>query len=435
MVLVIFAALTLFGGAKIAATYIGTPQTAGYFAHADKVTVGAEKFTEPWMRRAQGSNNKALALDGAKRPHVAWSGESDVADSYALFYAFWDGSKWRGKLNANGPDQVSVRDFTSIGLPDASIAIDGAGKPHIAWSQFDINEDGDYKPFIFYRYWNGSAWTGKKRDIDKISDNTTEVAAWPDIAVSAQGTPYIVYTENELPVDVAPEVRLKYWDGSNWIGKTGASFDNLSNSLTWSMYPSMAINGNHLHVAWIEWESPQGAYQILSTHWDGTKWRGFNADKPDQVVPPTNAFLDSPDLALSRSGIPTIVWEQNVGSNSVIKDAYWNGQSWVSYGSAPIVGTVTDTQPVVAVATNDYPTVAWVRFAPGDNSIFVKKWNGSKWVGLNGKEPTKVNDTIGYFWKPSLDLDSSGNPALTWEELDDDFYKWGVWFTNWVPSS
>ena len=71
-------------------------------------------------------------------------------------------------------------------------------------------------------------------------------------------------------------------------------------------------------------------------------------------------------------------------------------------------------KPSLALDTSGNPVVAWHENTPGQfDNVYVKRWDGANWVQLGGALDVNVNDGAAL---ASLALDTSGNPVVAWTE-------------------
>jgi hypothetical protein len=69
-----------------------------------------------------------------------------------------------------------------------SLALDSKDNPHFAYHSYPLDNQ---EPFLFYRYWNGSAWMGAFKDSEyKVVNTDISMALGPDDA------PHFVFMEN-----------------------------------------------------------------------------------------------------------------------------------------------------------------------------------------------------------------------------------------------
>jgi uncharacterized repeat protein (TIGR01451 family) len=119
----------------------------------------------------------SLALDGAGNPHISYHAASP---SHDLKYAHWTGSDWDIQVVDN--EQGSY----------TSLALDAAGNPHISYYG-----DGDLK----FARWTGSDW-----DIQAVGG---EGGRYTSLALDATDHPHISYYGDG-------DLKYAHWTGSDW---------------------------------------------------------------------------------------------------------------------------------------------------------------------------------------------------------------------------
>ncbi len=115
-----------------------------------------------------GMRDRSLALDAAGRPHIAYGGDF-------LYDASYDGSAWHIEV---------VDPSRNVGL-DASLALDALDRPHISYLDY-THWDLKYTAF------DGAAWR-----IETVDDNGN-VGEYNSLALDAQGWPRISYYDETL---------------------------------------------------------------------------------------------------------------------------------------------------------------------------------------------------------------------------------------------
>ena len=122
----------------------------------------------------------SLALDSEQRPHIAYF-QWDTRDSGRAKYARWTGSEWEVTV-------VGTLDEMSLGFIGArksvSLALDGRDTPHIAFS--DRNA-------LYYAQSNGPVWS--VQEVTGPSDAGLELGQLASMALDAAGQPHIAYYE------------------------------------------------------------------------------------------------------------------------------------------------------------------------------------------------------------------------------------------------
>jgi hypothetical protein len=137
----------------------------------------------------------ALAVDAAGRPHLVYL----RATRNDLWYARWTGSAWV---------KTKITDVAPSGMVRAetvSMALDGAGTPHVAFF-----ENGTGK--LRYAKRTATGW-----QVQSVAGGGVMVAGeYNSIAVDGAGRPYILYsTSNTDTLD--DDIRCVYWTGNAWM--------------------------------------------------------------------------------------------------------------------------------------------------------------------------------------------------------------------------
>lgn len=157
---------------------------------------------------------------------------------------------------------------------------------------------------------------------------------------------------------------------------------------------------------------------VYVARWNGNSWiqlgealsSSFNSSF-------SNLFTGNshePSLAVDSSGNP-VASVSDVPDGGLDYDLYvkrWNGSSWVQLGTALNVMARDAYNPSLALDSSDNPVVSWQE-DPGD--IYVKRWDGISWVQLGTALDLNTNHRS---TESSLALDSSGNPVVSWQECD-----------------
>ena len=114
-----------------------------------------------------------------------------------------------------------------------------------------------------------------------------------------------------------------------------------------------------------------------------------------------------------------VSWEESDGISRNIYVKRWNGSSWVQLGTFLDVNTNRNAQsPSLALDSSGNPVVSWFEHDGTSENIYVKRYNASttSW-DLVGTTFLDVN-TNRNAYNSSLALDSSGNPVVSWFEHD-----------------
>ena len=129
-----------------------------------------------------------------------------------------------------------------------------------------------------------------------------------------------------------------------------------------------------------------------------------------------------PSLALAPDGNSVTAWQDNSGGNLEIYVKRWDGSKWVEMGSGSATGGGISNNPgysenpSLAIDPDGKAVVAWEDDSSGVQ-IYVKRWNGSAWVemGAGSASGGGISNTAGSSAHPSLAIGSDGMPVVAWE--------------------
>ena len=249
---------------------------------------GAEWLTATIDDAGYAGEYASLALDSAAQPHVAYCRYEPLTlfNCAELRYAHLDGSDWT----------VDVVD--EMGAPGAfaSLALDGAGRPHITYRSATADE-------LRYAYLDGATW------LTATVDDGFGAGYWSSLAIDNAGRPNVAY----LAADVLTFAR---WDGADWVIE---AVDPL---------PS---GGAHVSLALREDDRPRVAYGApvgehgfeLRFAWrDDTSWHTSTLDASGSA-----GYWAS--LALGPEGVPHVAYQDRVFGEAALRYAVWEG-GWLT---------------------------------------------------------------------------------------------------------
>jgi hypothetical protein len=200
----------------------------------------------------------------------------------------------------------------------------------------------------------------------------------PDVALDGSGQPVVAYSG--LDRLGQRQIYAKRWIGEvgdfssigSWVEMQGQWFPlgdsleaaGISRSIQDSTDPAVAVNGDNVYVAWVHHDAART--NIHLKRFDGAQW-------------------------------------VTMGNSASIQ---------VNSGEARI-----SSDPSVAVGADGQPIVSWRETrADGSSGIYVARWNGSAWVGMNGAPATKLGG-IYFAENPDMIVNSAGRPVVAFDEL------------------
>ena len=356
---------------------------------------------------------------------IAMSSAPDETDAANAGWAeMADGSASGGGISNNSSSSYS-----------ASVAVGPNGMPVVAWYDGDFPGNRE----IYVRRWNGSAWVemGGSASGGGIS-NTAGTSSSPAVAVSANNMPIVAWQDNS---DGDPEIYVRRWNGSAWVEMgSSASGGGISHNGVESSNPSLAIGSDGAPVvSWTD-ASPSNVYEVYVRSWNGTAWVELGGSASGGGVSNDTRFSGNSSLAIGSDNLPVVAWTAYGDGPGDIHLRRWNGSTWVEMGGSASGGGISNSSgesqfPSLAVGSDGAPVVAWSDSNGGNLSeIYLRRWNGSSWVGLGGSTSGGgISNTGGYSWRPSLAMDSANRPMVTWHDLS--IGNSEVYFRRWSGSA
>lgn len=254
----------------------------------------------------------------------------------------------------------------------ASLALDGAGNPHISYIGYFGNFSSP-KEVVNYSTWNGASWETVVVDSDSRAED------YSALALNSTDSPVIVYHTRSWGGLILAE-----WNGTAWLKKQ-ISFET-------SAFPSLAVDNNDVwHVAYLDFEHEDLIYSTNS------------------AVPPGSNTIDSngdvgwhASLALDKNEKPCIAYADLTSMS--IKFAEWNGTDW----QIETVDTLEKTYGETSLAF-DYagrPHISYI----DEGTDFVKHaWRA------NGSWSSGNIDSIGALVSStSIAVDHDNNPHIVY---------------------
>ncbi len=269
--------------------------------------------------------------------------------------------------------------------------------------------------------------------------NTSGSSSEPSLAIDAFGYPVVTWQDNSSG---NYEIYVKQWNGTDaWeeIGTGSASGGGISSSSADAQYPSMEIDGSgNPVIAWTD--SGSGNWEIYVKQWNGTSWVELGGSASGGGISNNSGISNKPCMVLDESDYPIIAWHDSTSegvSNYQIYFKQWNGSNWIELGGSATDGGVSNSSnssmlASVAINNSGNPVIAW----QDDTEVYLKQWNGTDaWEAIGGSATGDgLSSTSGESLNPSLSINSSGNPVVTWED-DSTVGNFEIYVKQWNGSS
>ena len=194
------------------------------------------------------------------------------------------------------------------------------------------------------------------------------------------------------------------WDGRDW----SPAGTVVANAGTWEQSPSLAVAADG--TVWVSWvsESLQEGTLYVS-RWLGYRWANAALVPIGQASRPRQ-----PVLAAFPSGEMLLAWVGFDGTDDEIFASHWDGRTWSvpeRVGRDDSDPWAYDTQPRLAVGPDGSAVLAWtgyVRFL--DDKIFVARWDDQRWT--DEEQVSADDDTVDADPSPAVTAD--GTVWLVW---------------------
>jgi len=262
------------------------------------------------------------------------------------------------------------------------------------------NRYGNYEIFYKRSLDNGSNWLEDVRLTDNMSWSGT-----PSIAVNGSVV-HVVWCDFR---DEIPALYYKRsWDsGLNWEREI-----RLNDVLHGSFNPSMTVLGSNVYVVWADGRDQNNEIYYKYSVDNGTNW--------SEDIRLTNALYgsDFPSIAVSGS-IVHVVWCDYRDDNPAIyyKHSFDNGLNWER--EIRLNDVLYDSEHPSIAVSGPIVHVVWTDQRCGENEIYYKYSvdNGSNW-----QEDVRLTESAGYALGPSIAVYGS-NVHIAWYDNRNDNYE------------
>ncbi len=340
-----------------------------------------------------------------------------------------------------------------------AIAIIGGASPCVAWSDAS---DGDFD--IYFRYWNGAAWTalGSSASAGGVSANdglsTNPSIGFFTPAGSNLFNPYIAWEDD---LSGTTNIYAMFWTGSTWTALGGsASSGGVSLSVG-----TPCRNPQALSVLGFVENDPTGTVPSVFETFPCIVWEVegvgiasrffYPGDNRAQAPPaawyahPSGLFIIAdgsaarPSASVDSTNQVVVAWEASSGAEVDIFAARSDantaftvsngipipgpgGSSWTDLGNVCVdlgLGVALSIQPSLAVDANDDIWVAWQETVGTEREIYAARFSAG-WTEVAGSATgggvsgTSVLATATTSSFPSIAAhpNIAGRPVVAWED-------------------
>ncbi len=298
------------------------------------------------------------------------------------------GIRWSNSNNLSNNSSKSVYPV---------VAIDAAGKTHIAW--LDYTGDGSANSRLMYTNNVNGSFRASYEVTDGAGKNKDHILA---IAVENNRV-HLVYTNRNTGVS---HTVVNLDSGRPSTGST----TRLSSGSSKGYEPSLTVDRNgRVHAAWIDNRS--GAYQVYHRIWTNGNWDGS-----DRQVRSSGDAQTFPSLAATDDGNVHILFKNGTRMYyGIFQNGGWQSKSQPSNDETNQQALAADGSRVYAVWSTRAHTIRYNEGSNGDWSGAKQLSSGDQWSDQPSIFYSPANSKIYAVWAGRLS--SSSNTSVLIREI------------------
>ena len=292
--------------------------------------------------------------DSAGNVHVLWCSAVNSSNWQIYHRTKYAGGGWSAVELVGGSSANWVR-----------CAVDASDNLHVAWHGGSSQAGTE----VFYRK---RAAGGTWGSVTNIS-NSSVASMFPDIACDGLGRVFVVWHENITDGDKNWDLAMARFNGTSWL-----AYERITSGSRFDVYPVIACDAaNTLHVIWTSYDEIYYKTRSSAGVWSSE----------DNVSRNSGSSRD-PDLAVTASGVPHVVWHDNSPGNWEEYYAKKVGGTWVGPTNLSNNASATDCYGAVAVGGDGSVNVIWQDYA---NVYFARDFGSgfNGWIKLYAGTNTK----------------------------------------------
>ncbi len=330
---------------------------------------GAQKISNPVPRMT-------LGTDG--QPFVAFAAAVDPTSPFGisdLYVRRFDGSSWLNvgtHLSAvTGP---GVFGYDQSNVACSAIAVDASSNPTVVWQELTDDQQTTYAYYVRRYNPTTAAWEAIGANGGKLPDTAYNACSMLSLKVDSLGRPVVAYIAKS-------GFLIKRFDGTNWVG-LGPNDGNLGSLGFQGFNVVLAATDNPVLIG-----NEQNGFAVVkrfnsvSSLWENVGPYGGKLRAAGLMLGTPTLILDGSDNPLV-AGTVSVPYGSGVTSSDITVFRF-TGTDWQELGARAVnYGVDVGQIATVAFDQDANPVLAYVGSTADSYGLYVKRFNGSSWVGV-----------------------------------------------------
>lgn len=320
-----------------------------------------------------GDQGGYLAFDSSNDLYVTWWAQQSGSGDNEIYIKKFDGTDWVDVGSGSGSGGgISNNSTDSVG---PRMVIDSNDNIYVIWHDAD---SGDYE--IYVKKFNGTNWVdaGTNSSSSGGISNNAGHSFITDIELMADGvTPVAAWQDQS---GGGNNVYMKKFNGTSWVELySGSASSGGATGSNQAGFRSMAIDStDNIYITWIDYKSQGSNEDIYVKRFDGSNWYEVGTGSASSSgIGNTGTTWGHVDINLDENGLPYVAWAETNGGDFETFVKRFDGTSWVGIAGSETGTGISNTSarsssPRVRISSTGVPLVAWIDATPGNDEIFVK---------------------------------------------------------------
>lgn len=315
--------------------------------------------------------------------HVVWQDERDLKGEIYYKNSLNNGTNWSSDFRLTN---------STVYSQNVSVAVSNMNL-HVVWEYV--------KGFFSEIYYKRSLNAGTNWDIETMLTNNNAYSRSPSVAVFNSNLHVVWYDNRDGDNEIYYKRSLD--NGTNWSENI-----RLTNNSSSSEYPSVAVSGSEIHVAWVDNRDGNQEIYFKRSLDNGANW----SDDVRLTNNTENSY--SPSIGVSNSNV-YIVWiDSRTGNDEIyFKRSLDNGTNWSEDNKLTEFASSKLNSSIAVSGSNVH--LVWREYRDNNYEIYYKHSlnNGTNW-----SDDVRLTNADADSWNPSIAV-SNSNLHVVWTDYRD----------------